>query len=284
MERDAATAAMAAAGITRAPPLDDEVPVGEFPPMVQRPPTFFEDGTPVTGTIDQDLERNGGQFNPYLTYPLPPSRGNEVHALDGSELARSPSSVPSHTFSSAGYVYSELPTGTSNGNISSSHGHESHNGHEPLLATGTARSHSPSAYPLLTGSFQRRNTSQHASSEESYAPPVPPPHIFTSYASPRYASASQDSPKSEYSHPDDYEQDLEGLSPLDPQLGQRLRGGGSSAASVGLNDNEDYSARPRLEVLDLFFNGDKFTMIRNYQIRNRTGSQWTFGSETSKNH
>ena len=237
MERDSTTAAMAAAGIIRVPPLNDEDDE-EVPSMSRRPHSLFEDGTPVTSVVNRDFR---GPFSPYLNYSEPlvlGSREGSSPAPNASRMTPSPFVPPP-----AGCICRERI------HTPSSQGHESYNGHELMLTSESSRSYSPSVYPLLSGSFKRRDLSKQTSSEESYAPPVPPPHILTSFAPPGYTSVQQDLPEQDspildYIHHDDEEV----LSPLDACLEERLREGDGSKGSVGLHDNEDYSARMRLEV------------------------------------
>ena len=239
LERDSTTAAMAAAGIIRAPTLydaDDD----DIPSMIRQPQALFEDGTPVTSAVDQDF---GRPFNPYLYYPEPlilGSGGVDSPVPSPSQMRRSPS-VPSPI---SRVCRERIHT-------SLSQGHESYEGHEPLWMSGSSRFHSSNAHPLLTGSFQRRDLPKQTSSEDSYAPPMPPPHILTSFM-PQYTSVQwgsqiqHDSPISDYTPHGDEE--AQALSPLDLHLVERLREGDESRGSVGLRDNEDYSPRPKLEV------------------------------------
>jgi len=194
---------------------------------------------------DWDVENGGRPLGPYIG-PSVTTAQRDGSQTEGSDPPHSPSSGPSQTFSStAGYTNGEPPV--SFANRSSSNGHTSHSGHEPLMQPRSSRSYSPPAYSLLTGTFQRRETPRRTSLEGNYAPPVPPLHILTSFAPPQQLHNRAATPDSEYSQPDGLESE-EAHSPLDPQLGLRLRGNDNSLASVGLRDHEDYSARPRLEV------------------------------------
>ena len=242
---------MISAGIFRAPLLaeDDD---DEVPSISQRPQSTFEDGTLVTSGVHPTLR---GPFNPYRNYAEPPpglgSANRQSPAPNSSQMVQSPPVIPPP----ASRVYRER-THTP---PSSSQGHESqsHNSHEPLAQSSgsTLRLYIPSLYPLLGGSFPWRDMSTlQTSSEESYTPPVPPPHILTSFGPPQpeYTSVQMGSSKRN-SYISDYTQhgDEEGhaLSPLlDSRLEERLREGDGSQGSVGLHDSEDYSARPRLEV------------------------------------
>jgi hypothetical protein len=231
-------AAMAAADITRVAPLEDEDD-DEVPAPSQRRQSFFEDGTLVTSVVDQDLR---GPFNPYLVYSDLVPGGGESPPLHRSELVGSPSVPP--------------PAGYMNGNTPSSHGHGSYSGHEPLLTSESSRAHLLSGNSLSNGTLQRLDMLKPNASEENGAPPRQPPRILTTYAPSQYLSVQQDSPESDYERHDDDE--ANGLSPLDPHLGERLREGDGSKGSVGLHDNEDYSARLKLEVRDPCFSSIAF--------------------------
>jgi hypothetical protein len=226
------TAAVTAAGIRA--PLDDGDD-GEGQLMNQRQQSVFEDGIPVGSALDNDL---GGPFNPYLI-DLEPMLGGRSHSLirNDSTFVGLPSVPPParrmYNVCSVNYTHT-----------SSSHGHESHGDHSPT--SGNSGIYSPSTYPLLSGTTHGRDLSKPISSKGKYAPPVPPPHILTSFAPPQCPSSKGGSPASDCTRRD---QEQGAFSPIDSRFQARPRGD-DSRESVGLHDNEDYSARQMLEVRD----------------------------------
>lgn len=141
-------------------------------------------------------------------------------------------------------------------NNSSSHSHESHSVHEPLLKSKTPQTRSLTTYPLLSRTLQPRHLSKPNSSEKGYASPVPPAHLLTSFSPPHFTSVQRDS-----SILDSLQYDADEENPsssLDPLLGERLREGDGSPGSVSLCDNEDYSAQPKLEVRGRNFSNHPF--------------------------